>query len=159
MFSRDDFYCSVIPHGAPPIKAKLWLEESPWREHLPENGSWIPGLNPNWLTAGKECGSILSSRSWGGALRDNSKKGCVADSAAGSHGEISWMTFYKFQSRIDSFKWRWFYCERFVKLYFQLNSNKNNNIASVVAWYFCGALGVRNFPHIYYRIYAPCKDI
>ena len=28
-------------HGAT-IKAKLWLEESQtWREHLPENGSWI----------------------------------------------------------------------------------------------------------------------
>ena len=36
-------------------------------------------LNCNWLTAGKECGSILSSRLWGGALRDDTKKGCVAD--------------------------------------------------------------------------------
>ena len=71
-------------------------------------------LNSNWLTAGKECGSILSGRLWGAALRDNTKKGCVADSTAGSRGEISWMTFYKFQLRIASFKWRWFYCERFV---------------------------------------------
>ena len=36
-------------------------------------------LNCNWLTAVKECGSILSSRLWGGALRDDTKKGCVAD--------------------------------------------------------------------------------
>ena len=36
-------------------------------------------LNSNWLTAGKECGSILSSRLCGGALRDDTKKGCVAD--------------------------------------------------------------------------------
>ena len=26
-----------------------------------------------------ECGSILSSRLWGGALRDDTKNGCVAD--------------------------------------------------------------------------------
>ena len=36
-------------------------------------------LNSNWLTAGKECGSIPSSRLWGGALRDDTKNGCVAD--------------------------------------------------------------------------------
>ena len=36
-------------------------------------------LNSNWLTAGKECGSILSSRLWGGALRDDTKNGCAAD--------------------------------------------------------------------------------
>ena len=36
-------------------------------------------LNSNWLTARKECGSILSSRLWGGALRDDTKNGCVAD--------------------------------------------------------------------------------
>ena len=30
-------------------------------------------------TKGKECGSILSSRLWGGALRDDTKNGCVAD--------------------------------------------------------------------------------
>ena len=36
-------------------------------------------LNSNWLTAGKECGSVFSSRLWGGALRDNTKNGCVAD--------------------------------------------------------------------------------
>ena len=28
---------------------------------------------------GKECGSILSSHLWGGALRDNTKNSCVAD--------------------------------------------------------------------------------
>ena len=33
-----------------------------------------------------------------------------------TYGEISWMTFYKFQSRIDSFKWRSFYWQRFVSL-------------------------------------------
>ena len=27
----------------------------------------------------KECGSILSSRLWGGALNDDIKNGCVAD--------------------------------------------------------------------------------
>ena len=36
-------------------------------------------LNSNWLTARKECGSILSSHLWGGALRDDTKNGCVAD--------------------------------------------------------------------------------
>ena len=30
-------------------------------------------------TKGKECGSILSSRLWGGALRDDTENGCVAD--------------------------------------------------------------------------------
>ena len=34
-------------------------------------------LNSYWLTAGKECGSILSSRLWGGVLRDDTKNGCV----------------------------------------------------------------------------------
>ena len=28
---------------------------------------------------GKECGSVFSSRSWGGALRDETKNGCVGD--------------------------------------------------------------------------------
>ena len=46
--------------------------------------SWVP----LWLVCsldhehkGKcdECGSILSSRLWGGALRDDTKNGCVAD--------------------------------------------------------------------------------
>ena len=36
-------------------------------------------LDSNWLTAGKECGSILSSRLWGGALRDDTKNCFVAD--------------------------------------------------------------------------------
>ena len=30
-------------------------------------------------TKGKECGSVLTSRLWGGALRDDTKNGCVAD--------------------------------------------------------------------------------
>ena len=30
-------------------------------------------------TKGKECGSVFSSRSWGGALRDKTKNGCVGD--------------------------------------------------------------------------------
>ena len=36
-------------------------------------------LDSNWLTAGKECGSVLRSCLWGGALHDNTKSGCVAD--------------------------------------------------------------------------------
>ena len=36
-------------------------------------------LNSNWLTAGKEGGSIPSSRSWGEAFRDDTKRCCVAD--------------------------------------------------------------------------------
>ena len=36
-------------------------------------------LNLDGLTAGKECGSILSSRLWEGELRDDTKNGCVAD--------------------------------------------------------------------------------
>jgi len=34
-------------------------------------------LNCNWLTARKECGSILSSRLRGEALRDDTKNSCV----------------------------------------------------------------------------------
>ena len=36
-------------------------------------------MNSNWLNVGKECGSFLSSRLWGGGLRDDTKNGCVAD--------------------------------------------------------------------------------
>ena len=36
-------------------------------------------LNSNWLTAGKECGSILSSRLLGGAFGDDTENGRVAD--------------------------------------------------------------------------------
>ena len=36
-------------------------------------------LDSNWLTAGKECGSILRSCLWGGALHEDTKSGCVAD--------------------------------------------------------------------------------
>ena len=36
-------------------------------------------LNYNWLITGKECSSVFSSRWWGGALRDDTKNGCVAD--------------------------------------------------------------------------------
>ena len=33
----------------------------------------------NWLIWRKECGSVLSSGLWGGALLDDTKNGCVAD--------------------------------------------------------------------------------
>ena len=61
-----------------PIKAKL-----DWRSRRAANVARTPSrkweLNSNWLTAGKECGSILSSRLWEGELRDDTKNGCVAD--------------------------------------------------------------------------------
>ena len=64
-------------HGAP-IK-----QSCDWRSHRTANVARTPSrkweLNSNWLTAGKECGSILSSRLWEGALRDDTKNGCVAD--------------------------------------------------------------------------------
>ena len=51
--------------------------------HLTANVARTPlkkwELNSNWLTAGKVFGSILSSRFWGGALRDDAKNGCVED--------------------------------------------------------------------------------
>ena len=46
-----------------------------WREGLPENGS----LNLIGELSGKECGSVYSSRLWGGVLRDDTKNGCVGD--------------------------------------------------------------------------------
>ena len=44
-------------------------------------GAPVIGLFVRPRTKGKcdECGSILSSRLWGGALRDDIKNGCVAD--------------------------------------------------------------------------------
>ena len=42
-------------------------------------------MNSNWLNVGKECGSVLSSRLWGEALRDDSKNGCVAEGTILSH--------------------------------------------------------------------------
>ena len=36
-------------------------------------------MNSYWLNVGKECGFVLSSHLWGGALRDDRKSGCVAD--------------------------------------------------------------------------------
>ena len=63
-FHATIFIVPSFTHGAP-----IKLEESPWREHLPENGR----------KPGKECGSILSSDLWGGTLRDDTKNGCVAD--------------------------------------------------------------------------------
>ena len=33
----------------------------------------------DWLKAGKECGSNVSSRLWGGALRDETQSGCEGD--------------------------------------------------------------------------------
>ena len=74
LFSRDVFYCSVI-HTRSTDKSKaviggVTLVRTPSRK-------W--DLNSNWLTAGKECGSIPSSRSWGEALRDDTKRCCVAD--------------------------------------------------------------------------------
>ena len=42
-------------------------------------------MNSNWLNVGKECGSVLSSRLWGEALRDDSKNGCVAEDTILSH--------------------------------------------------------------------------
>ena len=74
LFSRDDFYCSVS-HKWNNDKSKaviggVTLARKPSRK-------WE--LNSYWLTAGKECGSILSSRLWGGALRDDTKNGCVVE--------------------------------------------------------------------------------
>ena len=46
-----------------------------WREELSENGS----LNLIGYLSGKEYGSVYSSRLWGGALRDDTKNGCVGD--------------------------------------------------------------------------------
>ena len=34
---------------------------------------------------GKECGSVISSRLWGGALRDDAKNGCVAEDTILNH--------------------------------------------------------------------------
>ena len=72
--SRDDFYCSVI-HTWSTDKSKAVIGGVTL--------VWTPSrkseLNSNWLTTGKECGSILSSHLWGGALRDDTKNGCVAD--------------------------------------------------------------------------------
>ena len=39
---------------------------------------------------GKECGSVFSSRPWGGALRDETENGCVGDysnSASTKYGQ------------------------------------------------------------------------
>ena len=72
LFSRNDFDCSVI---------HTWGTD--WRSHRAANVPRTPSrkweLNSNWLTAGKECGSILRSRLWEGELRDDTKNGCVAD--------------------------------------------------------------------------------
>ena len=74
LFSRDDFDCSVI---------YTWGTDETWRSHHTANVERTPSrkweLNSNWLIAGKECGSILSSRGWGGALRDDTKNGCIVD--------------------------------------------------------------------------------
>ena len=74
LFSRDDLYCSVI-HTWSTDKRKaviggVTLARTPSKK-------W--GLNSNWLTAGKQCGLVLSSRLWGGTLHDATKNGCVAD--------------------------------------------------------------------------------
>ena len=71
-FHATIFIVPSFTHGAP-----IKLEESPWREHLPENGR----------KPGKECGSILSSDLWGGTLRDDTKNGCVADYRGRGGGE------------------------------------------------------------------------
>ena len=73
LFSRDNFDCSVI-HTRSTDKGKaviggVTVARTPSRK-------WE--LNSNWLAAGKEFGSILSSRLFGGALRDDTEKGCVA---------------------------------------------------------------------------------
>ena len=53
------------------------------RNHCTTNLARAPSrkweLTSNWLTAGKECGWILNRCLWGGALRDDTKNGCVAD--------------------------------------------------------------------------------
>ena len=42
-------------------------------------------MNSNWLNVGKECGSVLSSRWWRGALRDDAKNGWVAEDTILNH--------------------------------------------------------------------------
>ena len=78
MFSRDDFDCSVI-YTWGIDKSKSLIGSG----HLTANMARTPlkkwELNSNWLTAGKVFGSILSGRLWEGALRDDTKKGRVAD--------------------------------------------------------------------------------
>ena len=79
LFSRDDFDCSVI-HTWGNDESKASCD---WRSHHTTNVAQTPSrkweLNSNWLIAGKECGSVFSSCQWGGALRHDTKNGCVAD--------------------------------------------------------------------------------
>ena len=42
-------------------------------------------MNSNRLNVGKECGSVLSSRWLGGALRDDAKNGCIAEDTILNH--------------------------------------------------------------------------
>ena len=70
LFSRDDFDCSVIyTWGIDKSKSLIG------GGHRTANAARTPlkkwELNSNWLTAGKVFGSIISSRLWGGALRDD----------------------------------------------------------------------------------------
>ena len=58
------------------VYAKFWSDQQRVLWHVMVFSGVV---NYNWLTAGKESGSILSSRLWGGALRDDTKNGCVAD--------------------------------------------------------------------------------
>ena len=74
LFSRDDFDCSVIHKWSndksTAVIGEVTLVRTPSRK-------WE--LNSYWLTAGKECGSIFSTRLWGETLRDDTKNCCFAD--------------------------------------------------------------------------------
>ena len=48
-----------------------------WRHFCKVVRDWF--VRQTVKTKGKECGSVFSSRSWGGALRDETKNGCVGD--------------------------------------------------------------------------------
>jgi len=77
LFSCDDFDCSVIPTwGTDNSKAVIGGVCTTNVARIP---STKRELNSNRLTAGRECGSILGSCLWGGALRDSTKNGCAAD--------------------------------------------------------------------------------
>ena len=74
LFSRDNFDCSVIHKWSndksTAVIGGVTSARTPSRK-------WE--LNSHWLTAGKECGSMFSSRLWGGTLRDDTRNACVAD--------------------------------------------------------------------------------
>ena len=120
------------------MKQAMWLVRLLWRGRFPKYVTWMV----IGYSGGKECCSNVSSRLWGGALRDDTKNGCEGDYSHAWWGQNYWLalwfwilefydvTWKRLISRPDAVVW-WFASFLVVLAFSAKKKNKNKNTVVV----------------------------